>query len=169
VNTAIAGKLREYKAALNKGSFIFFSKISSFMNNILTVFDKQIAAQHYRITIDEKDYSGNYSLIHIANGPYFAGKATGLSSAMPDDGLLDVALVKSAPPLKTMWSLGRYSRGKVTSNCIVLQAKKIKIQSARQMWIQLDNEYIRDTDINIRVMPNAVQMVTMENLSYQKL
>jgi diacylglycerol kinase family enzyme len=170
LNTAIAGKLREYKAALNKGSFILLSKITSFMNNILTVFDKEIAAQHYEITIDDKDYSGSYSLIHIANGAYFAGKATGLSTkAMPDDGLLDVALVKSAHPLKTMWSLSRYSQGKVSSNCIILQAKKIKVRSDRQMWIQLDNEFIQDTDISIRVVPHAVQMVVMENLSYQKL
>jgi len=146
------------------------SKISSFMNNFFTVFDKEIAAQKYKITIDDKDYSGSYSLIHIANGPYFAGKATGLSTrAMPNDGLLDVALVKSSHPLKTMWSLSRYSQGKIPSNCVTLQAKKITVRSDRQMWIQLDNEYIRDTDINIRVVPNAVQMVAMENLSYQKL
>jgi diacylglycerol kinase family enzyme len=169
LNTAIAGRLRDYKAALTKGSFALFSKFLSFMNNTFTVFDKQIAAQHYNITIDDRDFSGNYSLIHIANGPYYAGKVTGLSKAAPDDGLLDVALSKSASPLKTMWSLGRYSRGRVTSNCITLQAKKIRIQSVRKMWIQADNEYIQDTGIDIRVVPRAVQMVTMENLSYQKL
>jgi len=168
LNTAIAGRLREYKTELNKGSFFLFSKIASFMSNILTVFDKKIAAQQYKITIDDKDYSGSYSLIHVANGPYFEGRATGLSTAMPDDGLLDVALVKSAGPLKTMWSLGRYSRGKVSSNCVTVRAKRIKIQSDRQMWIQVDNEFIQDTDISIRVVPNAVQMVTTENLSYQK-
>jgi len=170
LNTAIAGKLREYKTTLNKGSFILLSKILSFMNNFFTVFDKEIAAQHYKITIDGNDFSGNYSLIHIANGPFFSGKITGLSTrAALNDGLLDVALVKSAYPLKTMWSLNRYSKGKISSNCVVLQAKKIEIQSDRQMWIQLDNEYIRDTDISIKVVPNAVQMVAIENLSYQKL
>jgi len=170
LNTAIAGKLREYKTTLNKGSFILLSKISSFMNNFLTVFDKEIAAQQYKITIDDKDYSGSYSLIHIANGPFFSGKVTGLSNrASLDDGILDVALVKSAHPFKTMWSLNRYSQGKVSSNCIILQAKKIEIQSDRQMWIQLDNEFIRDTDININVVPHAVQMVALENLSYQML
>ncbi|MDR2922655.1 MAG: hypothetical protein LBU85_04855 [Treponema sp.] len=169
LNSAAASKLREYKAALNKGSFIFFSKISSFMNNFLTILDRQIAAQQYKITIDDNDYSGSYCLIHIANGPYYAGKTAGLSKAMPDDGLLDVALIKSAGPLKTMWSVGRYSRGKIPSNCIILQAKKIKIQSDRKMWIQLDNEYIQDTDINIKIVPHAVQMVAMDNLSYQKL
>jgi len=169
LNSAIASKLTEHKATLNKGFFFIFSKILSFMSNFLTVFDSKIAAQQYNITIDDQDYSGHYSLIHIANGPYYGGRITGLSKASPDDGLLDIALIKSSHPLRTMWSLGRYSRGKISSNCIILQAKNIKVQSDREMWIQLDNEYIQDTDISIRVVPNAVQMVTMENLSYQKL
>jgi len=140
------------------------------MNNFFTVFDKEIAAQQYKITIDDKDYSGSYSLIHIANGPFFLGKVTGLSNrAALDDGILDVALVRSAHPFKTMWSMNRYSKGKVSSNCLILQAKKIDIKSDRQMWIQLDNEFIRDTDISIKVVHHAVQMVTLENLSYQKL
>jgi diacylglycerol kinase family enzyme len=148
------------------------------MNNILMVFDKQTAAQHYTITIDDNDFSGNYCLIHVANGPYYAGKKTGAGkktkagkktrlSAMPDDGLLDVTLIKSAGPLKTMWSMGRYLGGKIPSNCIAIKAKKIEVQSDRQMWIQLDNEYIRDTGISIKVVPQAVQMVAMDNFSYQ--
>jgi YegS/Rv2252/BmrU family lipid kinase len=166
LKTAAAGKLRE--AALKEGDFILFSGISSFINNISTVFDKQIAARYYRITIDDQDYSGNYSLIHIANGPYYAGKVSGLAKAAPDDGLLDVALIKSAGLLRTKWSLSRYSHGKIPSNCITLQAKRITIQSDRQMWIQLDNEYILDTGISIKVVPHAVQMVALDNLSYQK-
>jgi len=166
---ASASKIKEYKKTLSKGRFMLVSGVSSFLNNILTAFDKHIIAQHYKITIDDNDYSGNYSLIHIANGPYHAGRLTGLSKAVPDDGLLDVALIKSADPLKTMWSMRRYSRGKKLKNCITMQAKKITVQSDRQMWIQLDNEYILDTDINIKVVPHAVQMVAADNLSYQNL
>ena len=166
LKTATEGRLRD--AELNKGSFIFFTKFSSFINKISAAFDKQIAAQHYKITIDDNDFSGNYSLIHIANGPYYAGKRTGLSKAAPDDGLLDVALVKSTGPLRTKWSLSRYSHGKKPKNCITMQAKKIMVQSDRQMWIQVDNEYFLDTGVNIKVVPHAVQMVALDNLSYQK-
>jgi diacylglycerol kinase family enzyme len=149
------------------------------INNSLMAFDKQTAAQHYKITIDGNDFSGNYCLIHIANGPYYAGKKTGAGrkpgakkktwlSAMPDDGLLDVALIKSSGPLRTMWAMRRYLGGKIPSNCVTLQAKEIEVQSDSQMRIQLDNEYIRDTGISIKVVPQAVQMVAMDNFSYQK-
>ena len=168
LKTAATGRFRAYMAAQNKGDLILFPRISYLINNISTAFDKQVASQRYSITIDDNDYSGNYSLIHIANGPYYAGRISGLSKASPDDGMLDIALIKAAGPLRTKWSLSRYSHGKKPKNCIALQAQKISIQSDRQMWIQVDNEYILDTGISIKVVPGAVQMVTMDNLSYQK-
>jgi len=36
------------------------------------------------------------------------------------------------------------------------------------MWIQLDNEYIQDKSVNLSVVSGAVQMVVVNNLSYQK-
>jgi diacylglycerol kinase family enzyme len=172
INSASAGRLRKYKEAQTGGGFFLFTLISSFISNILNnisaVFDRQISAQHYKITIDDKDFSGNYSMIHIANGPYHAGRRTGLKEAAPDDGMLDVAMIKSADPLATKLSLSRYSRGKKPKNCISMQAKKISVQSDAKMWIQMDNEYILDKGVNIEVVPHAVQMVTLDNVSYQK-
>jgi len=166
MNSGITKNLKGLKSSLNKGSFIVFSKFSSFINYFLTAFDKQQAAREYKITIDDHDYSGHYSLIHVANGPYHSGKITGASHATPDDGILDIALIKSSYPLNTLFSMSRYSRGKRPRNCVYVQGKKITVQSSSRMWIQLDNEYIQDTGINMSVVPHAVQMVAVNNLSY---
>jgi len=166
MNSGITKNLKGLKSSLNKGSFIVFSKISSFINNILTAFDKQQAAREYEITIDDKSYNGHYSLIHIANGPYHSGKMTGASDAVPDDGLLDISLIKSSHPLNTLISMSRYSRGKRPRNCVFVQGKKITVQSGSRMWIQLDNEYIQDTNIDLNIVPHAVQMVAIKDLSY---
>ncbi|MDR1836788.1 MAG: hypothetical protein LBQ89_03925 [Treponema sp.] len=166
LNSATSKKLKELKTSLNKGSFIVFSKISSFLTYIVSAFDKNISAQQYKISIDDQNYSGHYSLIHVANGSYYEGKKTGLSTATPNDGMLDVALIKSVSPLRTMWSMRRYSRGKRPSNCILVQAKKITVQSDKQMWIQMDNEYFQDTNVSLSVVPQALQIVAVNNLSY---
>jgi len=166
LNSAMASRLLELKTSLNKGSFVIFSKISSFFNYILTAFDSQISAQKYKVTVDEHDFSGHYSLIHVGNGPYHAGKITGSSDATPDDGLLDVALIRAAGPLGTMLTLRKYARGKRPKNGVYIQAKKVTIQSERQMWIQLDNEYIRDTSISMSVVPQAIQVAAVNDLSY---
>jgi diacylglycerol kinase family enzyme len=166
MNAAITKKVKDLKSSLNKGSFLLFSKISAFFNNISAVFDKQSAAREYTINIDDHDYSGHYSLIHVANGPYHDGKLTGVSNATPDDGVLDIALIKASHPLRTWWSMSRYSRGKRSRNCIHVQAKKISVHSNTQMWIQLDNEYIQDTSIDMSLVHHAVKMVAVNDLSY---
>jgi diacylglycerol kinase (ATP) len=166
MNAAVSKKIKDLKSSMNKGSFILFSKLSSFFNRTFGVFDKNNVAREYQITIDDVDYTGRYCLIHVANGPYREGKVTGAADASPDDGLLDIALIKASHPMKTMLSIRKYSKGICPKNCVMVQGKKITIQAAAQMWIQLDNEYIQDTSITISVVPHAVQMVTVNNLKY---
>jgi diacylglycerol kinase family enzyme len=166
MNAAITKRVKDLKSSLNKGSFLVVSKVSTFVNNITSVFDKQSAAREYKIMIDDQDYSGHYSLIHVANGPYHNGRLTGVSDATPDDGILDIALIKASHPLGTMWAMGRYSRGKRSKKCIYVQAKKISVKSNTQMWIQLDNEYIQDTSIDMSLVHHAVKMVAVNDLCY---
>ncbi|MCL1958635.1 MAG: hypothetical protein FWF68_03445 [Spirochaetes bacterium] len=166
MNSVISKKIKDLKSSMNKFSFIIFSRVSAYLSRIASSFDKKIAAREYKITIDDTDYSGNYCLIHVANGPYQAGRLTGSSDATPDDGLLDIALIRSSHPMKTLASIRKYSRGKRPKNCVFLQGKKITIQSTDQIWIQLDNEYVQDTGITLSVVNHAIQMVTINNLSY---
>jgi diacylglycerol kinase family enzyme len=166
MNPIISKKLKDLKSQINKVSFVLFSRITTFLSMIISSFDKQIAARKYKITIDDKDYSGSYSLIHVANGPYYAGRMSGAEHATPDDGLLDVTLIRAAHPLSTLFSLRRYSNGKKPKRGVYLQAKKISVQSDHNMWIQLDNEYIQDNSINLSLVPHAVQMVAVKDLSY---
>jgi len=166
MNSAILKKIKDLKSNMGKNSFIVFSKLSSYFNTLFGAFDRNVAAREYKINIDDTDYSGQYCLIHVANSPYHAGKMTGVSEASPDDGLLDIALIRSSHPLGTLSSMRRYSRGKRPRNCVIVHGKKISIQTTSQMWIQLDNEYIQDTNIIMSVVNHAVQMVTVNNLTY---
>jgi len=166
MNSAISKKVKDAKPQLNKLSFAIFRRASSFLN-YFAAFDKQVAKRKYEIMIDDVDYSGSYCLVHVANGPYLAGRITGARDATPDDGLLDIALIKSSYPLKVLSSMRRYSRrGKRPKNCVFIQGRKISIKSENQMWIQLDNEYIQDTNIELSIVHHAVQMVAAEGLAY---
>jgi len=146
--------------------FLPLKMIMISFSKLFLAFDKEIVNRYYRITIDDKEYSGNYSLINVANSPFYDGKKTASAQAMPDDGWLDVALIKSAGPFKTTRSVKKYTRGKPPSNCILMKAKKITIQSDEPMWIQLDCEFLQDTNITFEVIPGAVQFVTVNNMTY---
>ena len=166
MSSVVTKRLKDLKASLNKTTFIAVSKLSAFISRIQSAFDKEIAAKSYKITIDDNDYSGRYSLIHVANGPYIAGKMAGVADATPDDGLLDIALIKSSHPLGTLSALRKYSKGTRPKNCVFIQGRKVSIESDSHMWIQMDNEYIQDTKINLSIVPQSIQMVALKDLSY---
>jgi diacylglycerol kinase family enzyme len=165
---SVSAKLKELTARLEKGFGRFTLGFQSFIGKLTSVFDKTIIAHQYKILIDDADYSGTYSQISIVNAPYFGRAKTGVTGAVPDDGLLDVSLFKAVRPLSLLRSLGKYSRGKIPSNCISVRAKKIMIKSDNPIWTQTDSELLLDTSINFEIVPGAVQIVSVNNLTYQK-
>jgi diacylglycerol kinase family enzyme len=166
---AVTIKVKETDAKLEKGLNRFVGALWFFLNNLTSLFDKEIVAHQYKVTIDDNDYSGSYSLINIINAPCFGRPRNALKGVMPDDGLLDVILIKSAGFLSTTRYLRKFSRGRLPRrNCVSVQAKKIVIQSDKPMWIQTDSEYLKDTNITFEVVPNAVQIVAVNNLTYQR-
>ena len=138
-----------------------------FVNNISFFFNKEIIAHYYHVTVDDADYSGNYSQILVVNSPYFGRNKVALKGAALDDGLLDVVLFKSVGPFRTSRAIKRYFRGKMPSNCMRIQAKKVQIKSDTPMWIKTDSEFLRDTSMTFTVNPSAVQVVAVNNLTYQ--
>jgi diacylglycerol kinase family enzyme len=165
---AVSIKMREESAKSEKGFNRFSTAVWSFLINLGSLFNKDIIAHRYTITIDGNDYSGNYSLINIGNAPYFGRKKNTKPEAMPDDGFMDLALFKPAGALSTLASFAKYSRGKTPSNCVRVQAKKVVIQSEKPMWIQMDSEYLIDIGITFELIPGAAQIVTVDNLTYQR-
>jgi len=166
-NSAKAMKKREIQERMDQGISRFFRGFWFLVNNISSTFDKEIISHYYQVTIDDADYSGNYSQIFIINSPYFGRKRAALKGSAPDDGLLDVVLFKSAGPFRTSRSIKRYFRGKMPSICNRIQAKKIEIKSDTPMWIKTDSEFLRDTSMAFEVVPGAVQIVAVNNLTYQ--
>ncbi|MCL2231651.1 MAG: hypothetical protein FWB99_01065 [Treponema sp.] len=163
VNAVISKKPKS--SSPRQGRFIARSRLSY----LLTLFNRQVANQRYSITIDDTDYSGHYSLIHAANGPYHNGRMTGASGAAPNDGLMDIALVKSSYPLRALVAMRMYSRGRRPGNCVYLRAKKMTIESDSPMWIQFDSEYIQDTRISLDLVNEAVQIVAAKDSSYPSI
>jgi diacylglycerol kinase family enzyme len=164
---AKAMKKKEIRERMGTGISRAFMGFWFFVNRLSSTFNKELIAHPYQITIDDVDYSGNYSLIYIINAPYFNRNKTALAGSMPNDGLLDVVLFKSVGPFKTSRSIKKYARGKIPSNCIRMQAKKIQIKSDMPMWIQTDSEFLRDTSMTFAAVPEAVQVVAVNKLTYQ--
>ena len=165
---ARAIKLRDLRAKLSTGISRYAVGFRFFMYKLTSLFNKEIIAHNYTITIDGEDHSGNYSQINIVNAPYFDRHKNALAGALPDDGMLDVILFKSVSPLSTSMAISRYLRGRrLPSKCVRVQARKIEIKSEKPIYIQTDTEFLLDTSITFEVVPGTVQVVAVNNLAYQ--
>ncbi|MDR0556261.1 MAG: hypothetical protein LBG43_00085 [Treponema sp.] len=157
---------RKHPGLLNRFNFLYNLLFN--ISSTIALLDHDILFQQYRITIDNIDFSGEYSGINIANGPYYGGNKSASPMARPDDGILHTLLFKPLGAVGTLFVLPNYFKGKHPSNCKLIQAKKLEIRSELPLQIQADGEIFFDTNITIEVKPAAVQFVAVDGLTYGK-
>lgn len=119
--------------------------------------------QKYQLTIDGITTKGQYADMLIANGPYFGINMPIASSALLNDGLLDVLRIKGTSMIKSAQTLPDYLRGRYEKHpetILYNKATQISIRSDQPLQINMDGELFHDTYINLRVIPSAVRFIS---------
>lgn len=120
--------------------------------------DKRLLYQQYEVSLDGEDFSGAYRGIAIFNGAYYGGNKHPIPSAMPNDGFLDVLLVRSAGRLRTASLVPFYVQGwhDKFSDFTFRRARRITISSRQPIIAALDDVVFFDTSLTIELLPSAV-------------
>lgn len=170
---AAVRKLLPLKKRLEKFRFMFPSLNPLFyiLGGIAAAFDKKIIGQHYELQADGLDYSGRYNDINIANGPCYGAGKNPVVTAVPDDGLLDMMVVRKMGPLKVLRLMSCYLRGdyyKYPKECFLRRVKKITIRSGEPLLVNMDGEAFFDSRVTIEIIPQAVRIAAVNNLPYRR-
>ena len=123
------------------------------------LFDKESRSKWYQIEIDGESYDGKYCGINIANGRYYGGAFCANVDAVPDDGELDILMIKSAAWHTLLPIVPDYLHGKWykhSEKFVYVRAKSIRIHSEDTITIAVDGETYRDTELRVSVLPRAV-------------
>jgi diacylglycerol kinase family enzyme len=160
--------------------FIKFLSITPFIQKLMPLAynigglkclsDKNLRMQKYNLFIDGEDYSGTYININIANTFGNGGRNAPNPYAVPDDGLINVVLIKPMSALKAIVRFSDYVNGKVgkhPDDFITLQCKHIKCSSDKILRVGLDGEYYLAKEIEMEIIPKAVKVVVPDNITYQ--
>jgi diacylglycerol kinase family enzyme len=118
--------------------------------------------QPYHVSIDGLPLNGNYISLLIANQPYYAKGMYPAVDARPNDGILDLYLLRAAPGLKIIAMASDYVKGsyhKWPHNILHFRGKTITISSDQIMSICLDGEMFFDAVVEYEVIPHAVDFV----------
>jgi diacylglycerol kinase family enzyme len=141
------------------------------LGGIAGIGDRKVREQRYSITLDGERADGAYAAVNIANGPCYGGDKSAVTSAMPDDGILDVLLLKSVSAPKALAILPRYLRGgyyKYPDLFCYRRVRRVEISSETPILVNLDGEVFFDTSLTVEVAPQAVNIVAVDGLGYER-
>jgi diacylglycerol kinase family enzyme len=118
--------------------------------------------QEYSVNLDGSTLDGEYLTIFIANQPCYGIKMNPGPDARPNDGLLDLYLIKKPPKHKIPQTLYDYIHGfyrKWPEYIDHYTGRRLSISSGDIMCACIDGEIFYDTAIDFEIMPYAVDFV----------
>lgn len=117
----------------------------------------------------EELLNGNFLLCTLANGQYVGGQYKCAPRSKYDDGLIEVCMVKTVSRPKFLTLINYYKQGthleteKFKKIIIYRQAKKLMLSSTKKDFsYSLDGEVITGNNIEIEILPGAINMVIPE-------
>lgn len=128
--------------------------------------------QQYKITLDGAPMDGKYISILIANAPCYGKDMNPAIEAHPNDGRLDIYVMKSMPRLLTLTGLPSYLAGnyyKTPSRYVHWSGKKIAFSSDEIMYGSVDGETFLERHAEFEIVPGAISLVCPDEIDVGRL
>lgn len=147
------------------GSKDIFGKLSYIGSTVKTLLNP--TQFNYQLSIDDKTYSGETTMILIANGPFIGGSRIPLTDLSPQDGELNTFIFneQSFSILNDIFKKrDSMNWNEITQGIEHIPGKKISLTTDPAMKVDIDGEISLETPIDIEVIPNAIQLLTVNDL-----
>lgn len=124
----------------------------------------------YIVRINGEEFKERQTMICIANGRWYGGSFNPVPDAEPDDGLLDVLLVKKISRLTVASIIGKYKKGLYAQHPELIRhfrCKKVEILCDKKSEINLDGELLMGQKASFEVVPQALRFFYPRGLEYR--
>jgi diacylglycerol kinase (ATP) len=113
------------------------------------------------ITIDGRTYNCNIFSVNVGNGRYCGGGMRQTPEAMPDDGLLDITVIKEMGRFEIIRSLKILYDGTILSHPKVdgYRSKYLKVTSESILYTEADGESLGHTPAEFSIIPAGINVV----------
>ena len=123
----------------------------------------------YIIEMNDQRISGDQTLVCICNGRWYGGSFNPVPDAEPDDGLLDVLLVKPVNLFQVAAVIGKYQKGQYAQYPQLIRhfrTDKLRIQCTEQSVVNIDGEALDSLDATFTAVPHALRFFYPTGLQY---
>jgi YegS/Rv2252/BmrU family lipid kinase len=114
-----------------------------------------------KITIDGKTTSCRAFSINVGNGRYCGGGMRQTPEALPDDGLLDITVIREMGRIEIIRNLHILYDGSILSHPKVdgFRSTNLKVTSETALYAEADGESLGHTPVEFGIIPGGVNIV----------
>ena len=144
-----------------KGAYIM-----SILANILSG-----RSAHYAVELNGETIDAEQTLICVCNGRWYGGGFNPVPEAEPDDGLLDVLLVKKVSLLQVAAVIGKYQKGKYADYPALIRHERctaLTIRCDSESVVNIDGEALYTDALDISLVPKALRFFYPKGLTYRR-
>ncbi|MDO5444388.1 MAG: YegS/Rv2252/BmrU family lipid kinase [Eubacteriales bacterium] len=121
------------------------------------------------ITCGDFSYSGPYTLCAVCNGRYYGGGFNPVRDALPDDGILDIVLVKKISLPAFFLNVGKYKKGRADSlpqYFTHLKSDHVTFEFDEESVINCDGEALYGKKVEIQLYHNCMNLIVPKGLTF---
>ncbi len=125
--------------------------------------------QEMHIRCGDYEASGEHTLVCACNGRYYGGGFHPSLDARPDDGELDIYIVKGVGLLRLARYIGAFSSGnsdKVPDYIHHLHGTEIALHFEHNTVLQVDGEAMYAKDVVMKVLPGAMNLIVPKGMKF---
>ncbi|CCE58526.1 diacylglycerol/lipid kinase family protein [Staphylococcus argenteus] len=144
------------------GSKDIFGKLSYIGSTVKTLLNP--TQFNYQLSVDNQSYTGETSMILTANGLFIGGSKIPLTDLSPQDGELNTFIFndQSFSILNDIFKKrDSMNWNEITQGIEHIPGKHITLTTDPVMKVDIDGEISLETPLDIEVMPNAIQLLTV--------
>lgn len=125
-------------------------------------------SEHYTVEVDGERLDGDFTLICACNGRYYGGGFNPVPEADPQDGMMDILLVRDVSRLKVAQVVGKYKAGKYRDYPHLIRhirTDRITIHCDRETPINLDGELRMGKTVEFAVAKEKIRFFYPKELT----
>jgi diacylglycerol kinase family enzyme len=113
------------------------------------------------ITADGETFTNKIFSLNVGNGRYCGGGMRQTPEALPDDGLLDVTVLREMGRIEIIRNLKLLYDGSILSHHKVdgYRVRNLHVESESILYVEADGESLGHTPVSFTVIPGALKVV----------
>ena len=127
-------------------------------------------AEHYVVEIEGETVDSQQTMICVCNGRYYGGGFNPVPDADPNDGMLDVLLVKKVSRLQVPAVIGKYKNGRYAELPQLVRhfrTKEVTIRCDKPTPVNVDGEVLTAETVRLRIADKKIRFFYPKGLSYK--